>query len=81
MSAAPPQIETIGVGLEMRCLWLVEYMSSIRLSKRAGGRVCGVDIVMMAEICGEGRRDVATTPPIEWPITTMDVLGGYIERI
>ena len=38
-------------------------------------------MVMMAEISGDGRRDVATTPPIEWPITTMDVLGGYRERI
>lgn len=53
----------------------------MRLSKRAGGRVCGVDIVMIAEISGDGRRDVATTPPIEWPITTTDVLEGYSERI
>ena len=81
VSVAPPQIEMIGVRSEMRCSWLVEYMSSIRLSKRAGGRVCGVDIVMMAEISGEGRRDVETTPPIECPMTTMDVFGGYNERI
>jgi len=53
----------------------------MRPSKRAGGRVCGVDMVIMAEISGEGRRDVATTPPIEWPITTIGVLGGYRERM
>ena len=53
----------------------------MRLSKRAGGRVCGVDMVMIAEISGDGRRDVATTPPIEWPRTTIGVLGGYSERI
>ena len=43
--------------------------------------MCGVDIVMMAEISGEGRREVATTPPMEWPITAMDVFGGYSERM
>jgi hypothetical protein len=32
--------------------------------------------VMIAEMFGEGRRDVATMPPIEWPMTMMDVSGG-----
>ena len=43
--------------------------------------MCGVDMVMMTEMSGEGRRDVATTPPIEWPMTTTDVFLGYSERI
>ena len=38
-------------------------------------------MVIMAEISRDGRREVATTPPIEWPITTIGVLGGYSERI
>ena len=33
-------------------------------------------MVMMAEMFGEGRSEVATTPSIEWPMTTMDVSGG-----
>lgn len=56
-------------------------MASIRESKRAGGRVCGVDIVIMVEIYGEGSRDVATMPPMEWPIRMIVVLGGYRERM
>jgi hypothetical protein len=34
-------------------------------------------MAMTAEMFGEGRRDVETTPPIERPMTTMDVSGGY----
>lgn len=37
--------------------------------------------MMMAEISGEGRRDVATIPPIECPIMIIVVFGGYNERI
>ena len=53
----------------------------MRESKRAGGRVCGVDIVMMADICWEGRREVATIPPIECPMTIMEVFAGYRDRM
>ena len=34
---------------------------------------------MMEETFGEGRSEVATTPPIEWPMTMMDVSVGYNE--
>lgn len=54
---------------------------SILESNRAGGRVCGVDMVMMADMLPEGRREVATIPPIEWPITMILVSEGYSERI
>ena len=33
--------------------------------------------MMTAETFGEGRNEVATTPPIEWPMTMMDVSVGY----
>lgn len=38
--------------------------------------MCGVDIVMMAAMCLEGRREVATMPPIEWPMMVIVVFGG-----
>lgn len=56
-------------------------MVSIRESKRAGGRVWGVDMVIMVEIYGEGSSDVATMPPMECPMRMIVVLGGYNERI
>ena len=37
--------------------------------------------MMMAETSGEGRRDVATIPPIECPIMIIVVFGGYNERM
>lgn len=43
--------------------------------------MCGVDMVMMADMLLEGRREVATIPPIEWPMTMILVLEGYNERI
>jgi hypothetical protein len=51
-------------------------MAAMRRSNRAGGIPWGVDMVMTAEIFGDGRRDVATIPPIEWPMTMMDVPVG-----
>ena len=42
------------------------YKVSIRRSKRAGGREFGEDIVIIAEMKGDGRRDSVTGPPIEW---------------
>jgi len=65
MSVAPPQSDTIGVGSENRVCVFAWYISSTRASKRAGGSVCGADIVRMAEIRFEGSSDVATIPPIE----------------
>lgn len=41
----------------------------------------GVDMVMMADMLPEGRREVATIPPIEWPMTIILVFDGYNERI
>ena len=38
-------------------------------------------MVMIAEMFGEGRSEVATTPPIEWPMTMMGVSGGYNESM
>jgi hypothetical protein len=38
-------------------------------------------MVMMADMLGEGRRDVPTIPPIEWPMIMMEVPGGYSERM
>ena len=76
MSVAPPQSDTIGVGSENRACLFAWYISSMRASKRAGGSVCGADIVRMAEIRFEGSRDVATIPPIECPMTIIEVLGG-----
>jgi hypothetical protein len=38
-------------------------------------------MVMIAEICTEGRREVATTPPMEWPMMMMEVFAGYKERM
>ena len=38
-------------------------------------------MVMTAEIFGEGRSEVATMPPIEWPMMMMDVSGGYNESM
>jgi hypothetical protein len=38
-------------------------------------------MVMTAEMFGDGRRDVATTPPIEWPMIMMDVPLGYRESM
>ena len=64
-SVAPPQRDKIGVVSEVKDLWLLAYMWSMRRSNRTGGRACGVDMVIMAEILGLGRRAVATTPPIE----------------
>ena len=43
--------------------------------------MCGVDMVMMADMLPEGRREVATIPPIEWPMTMILVFDGYNERI
>ena len=43
--------------------------------------MCGVDIVTIAEIFVEGKRDVATMPPIECPITMMLVPSGYWESM
>ena len=57
------------------------YKVSIRESKRAGGSVCGVDIVMIVEMLLEGSSDVATTPPIECPMMMILVFGGYNVRI
>ena len=56
-------------------------MEAMRRSKRAGGSWWGIDMVMTAEMFEEGRRDVATMPPIEWPMTMMDVSGGYSESM
>ena len=36
-------------------------------------------MVMTAETFGEGRSEVAMMPPIEWPMTMMDVSVGYNE--
>jgi phosphoketolase len=54
---------------------------SMRASNRAGGRVCGVDMVMIAEMLDEGRSDVATIPPIEWPMIIMEVPEGYKDKM
>ena len=55
-------------------------MWSMRRSNRTGGRVCGVDMVIIAEMLGLGSRAVATIPPIEWPMTMIDVSVGYSDR-
>ena len=33
-------------------------------------------MVMAVEMFGEGRSNIVTPPPIEWPVTTMGVSGG-----
>ena len=38
-------------------------------------------MVMTAEMFKEGRSDVATIPPIEWPMMMMDVSGRYNESM
>lgn len=43
--------------------------------------MCGVDMVMIAAMLGFGRSEVATTPPMECAMMTMEVFGGYWERI
>ena len=80
-SVAPPQMASTGVDALCKALRLWAYMSSIRLSSRAGGRECGVDIVIMAEMSGDGRRERATIPPMEWPMRMICVWGGYKERM
>jgi hypothetical protein len=40
-----------------------------------------VDIVIMVEISGEGRRDNATIPPMEWPMMMIWVCGGYSDKM
>jgi hypothetical protein len=81
ISVAPPQMETTGVASSSNDFCSLVYKVSIRESKRAGGNVCGVDIVIIAEMLLEGSNDVATTPPIECPMTMILVLGGYNDRI
>ena len=76
VSVAPPHRDTTGVVPESKVSIFLAYILSIRESKRAGGRVCGVDMVMTAEIFGDGNRDVATIPPMECPMTMMGVFGG-----
>ena len=34
-----------------------------------------------AEMFGDGRREVATMPPMEWPMTMTDVFFGYRESM
>ena len=53
----------------------------MRRSKRVGGSWWGVDMVMTAEMFKEGRSDVAMIPPIEWPMTMMDVSGRYNKSV
>lgn len=65
MSVAPPHNDRIGVESESRISLFRRYNSSMRESNRAGGSVCGVDIVMITEIRVDGRREVATMPPME----------------
>jgi hypothetical protein len=81
ISVAPPQMETMGVASSSNDFCSLVYKVSIRESKRAGGSVCGVDIVIIVEMLLEGSNDVATTPPIECPIMMILVLGGYNVRI
>lgn len=81
MSVAPPQMETIGVGVSFNIFSNSPYSVSIRESNLAGGSVCGVDMVMMVEILFDGSREVATMPPIECPMIMIFVSAGYRERI
>ena len=81
ISVAPPQRDTMGVGSLSSISAILAYRRSIMLSNRAGGRVYGVDIVMMDEIFDEGSSEVATTPPIECPSMMIFVFGGYFERM
>ena len=37
--------------------------------------------MVIAETFREGRSEVATTPPIEWPMTMMDVSVRYNESM
>jgi hypothetical protein len=80
ISVAPPQRDTMGVGSVSSTSAILAYKRSMILSNRAGGRVYGVDIVMMDDILDDGSSEVATTPPIECPRTTIFVFGGYFER-
>lgn len=64
-SAAPPHRDKIGVLSVARISMLCMYTCAMWASKGAGGMVCGVDIVITADMLVEGKRDVATTPPIE----------------
>lgn len=43
--------------------------------------MCGADIVIMAAMLECGRIEVATTPPMEWPIRIIEVPDGYSERM
>lgn len=81
MSIAPPHRDKMGVLALTSAARLRSYMTAMRRSKRAGGSSCGVDMVMTAEMLGEGRSAVATMPPIECPMTIIEVLAGYSERI
>jgi hypothetical protein len=38
-------------------------------------------MVITAEMFEDGSRDVATTPPMEWPMTMMEVPLGYRESM
>ena len=81
MSVAPPHSDRMGVGSDLSVCRLLVYILSMRESKRAGGRVCGVDMVNIAEMLGDGSREFATIPPMEWPMTIIDVFSGYNERM
>lgn len=56
-------------------------MPSIRESKRAGGKVYGVDIVMTLDILFDSNMEVATIPPMEWPMSITCVFAGYSDRM
>ena len=81
LSVAPPHKERMGVGSCASVERTRSYTASTLASNRAGGIAKGVAIVMIAEMWGEGRREVATMPPIECPSTRIWVFAGYRDKM